>query len=196
MPSSTDNECAACGKTAEDTVFRSLRRCAGCRMCRYCSTDCQVVHWPYHKDACKPAWHGRHRKCDDGSHYETCLELITWTLPGSDVGWGNVILEEQDSLKRKFEVEYGGDEGKFFDYWPQGFRWTCCGVEGSNSYGCYHHGTGRKSCTCDFCKMGQPLPDSIYEEATPSRHGLELSRGPDRRSFVRPTKAMRRSRPL
>lgn len=32
-------------------------------------------------------------------------------------------------------------------------------------------------------RMGKPLPDSIYNERSASRHGLTLRRGPDPRSF-------------
>ncbi|KDQ17573.1 hypothetical protein BOTBODRAFT_29748 [Botryobasidium botryosum FD-172 SS1] len=183
MSSSTDNKCAVCGKVAEETESQALKRCSMCKTRKYCGADCQHADWPTHKNACKPAWHDKHRKCDDGNRHEGRLELITWTLPGSDLGWGNCFAEESDDLKRKFEVEYGGDEEKFFEYWPQGFRWTCCGAEGDNTYGCDHHGAGRKPCTCDFCRMGKPLPDKIYKKKTPSRHGLELPRGPDPRSF-------------
>ena len=34
-----------------------------------------------------------------------------------------------------------------------------------------------------FCRMGKPLPESIYKEKTASRMGLNLPRGPDPRSF-------------
>ncbi|KDQ17582.1 hypothetical protein BOTBODRAFT_29757 [Botryobasidium botryosum FD-172 SS1] len=183
MPSGANSECAICGKTSRETRPLKLKRCSGCRTRIYCDIDCQRVDWPSHKVTCKKKWHDKHRKCDDQSLHEGRLELITWTLPGLDVGWANVYLNEVDDLKHKFEVEFGGDEEKFFEYWPQGFRWTCCGLDGAITYGCDHHGTGKKPCTCDFCRMGQPLPDSIYKEVDPARHGLELPRGPDPRSF-------------
>jgi hypothetical protein len=34
-----------------------------------------------------------------------------------------------------------------------------------------------------FCRMGKPLPDTIYNEKSSSRHGLTLRRGPDPRSY-------------
>ena len=84
------------------------------------------------------------------------LELITWeyTDPeyGYRMGWGNVLYEEAEYLKHKFEVTCGGDPARFFKEWPQGFRWTCCGLDGSTHFGCDHHGSGRKPCTCDFCR--------------------------------------------
>jgi hypothetical protein len=49
------------------------------------------------------------------------------------------------------------------------------------SYGCDHHGTGSKPCTCDFCGMGKPIPDSIYGKNEQACKGLRLSRGPDPR---------------
>lgn len=39
--------CAACGATAG-----LLRKCAGCRMLRYCSDACCSTHWPTHKPEC------------------------------------------------------------------------------------------------------------------------------------------------
>ncbi|KAF7306001.1 hypothetical protein HMN09_00754600 [Mycena chlorophos] len=122
------------------------------------------------------------RKCDDGHLHEGRLELITWDCPEEGLGWGACLKEESDDLKKTFETEYEGDLLKFFDYWPQGFRWTCCGLSGDVNYGCDHHGTGKTPCTCDFCRMGKPLPNSIYLEKTAARHGLKLSRGPDPRS--------------
>ncbi|KAL0960541.1 hypothetical protein HGRIS_005579 [Hohenbuehelia grisea] len=107
---------------------------------------------------------------------------MTWGDPKEGTGWACVFLEEVDDLKRTFNEEYDGDEAKFFEYWPQGFRWTCCGMTGDMSYGCDHHGRGKKPCTCDFCKMGKPLPDRIYFEQCASRKGLDLARGPDPRS--------------
>ncbi|KAI1773578.1 hypothetical protein F4818DRAFT_116554 [Hypoxylon cercidicola] len=73
-------------------------------------------------------------------------------------------------------------------YWPRAFRWTCCGLCGDQRLGCDHHGTGPDPCQCDFCHMGKALPHSVYENDTSERHGLKLSRGPDRRSF-NPAKA-------
>ena len=35
----------------------------------------------------------------------------------------------------------------------------------------------------NFCRMGKPLPDSIYMERSATRMGLNLPRGPDPRSF-------------
>lgn len=68
------------------------------------------------------------------------------------MGWGNVTLEEADYLKRKFEVTCRGDPARFYKEWPQGFRWTCCGLDGSTRFGCDHHGSGSKPCACDFCR--------------------------------------------
>ena len=65
----------------------------------------------------------------------------------------NCIANESDDLRLQFENEYGGDEAKFYKYWPQGFRWTCCGTDAGMAYGCDHHGTGSRPCTCDFCRF-------------------------------------------
>ena len=117
-------------------------------------SECQLADWPAHKRTCGKAsvWYDKHRKCRDGNLHEGKLELITWDNEKEGTGWGNCFKEESDDLRRKFEVEFGGDESKLFEYWPQGFRWTCCGMDGSMDYGCDHHGTGSKPCTCDFCR--------------------------------------------
>ncbi|KAL8671464.1 MAG: hypothetical protein Q9168_004033 [Polycauliona sp. 1 TL-2023] len=103
------------------------------------------------------------------------------------MGWGNVIEAEAEEHKEMFETEMGGDEAKFYEYWPAAFRWTCCGVQGDSRFGCDHHGQGSTPCTCDFCKMGKPIPDGVQDERMKSAggKGLELSRGPDPRSFNR-----------
>jgi hypothetical protein len=88
----------------------------------------------------------------DGNFHEGHLELITWPCPKEGTGWGNCFTEEEADYKRKFEVEFRGDLEKFYGYWPQGFRWTCCGMEGNMDYGCDHHGAGKAPCTCDFCR--------------------------------------------
>jgi hypothetical protein len=45
---SVDGVCDACGSE------RASFRCSGCRMARYCSRECQVAHWPVHRDSCLP----------------------------------------------------------------------------------------------------------------------------------------------
>ena len=118
------------------------------------------------------------------------------------VGFGACCLEECDDLKKAFEIEFEGNLEKFYKYRPHAFRWTCCGMVGDMDYGCDHHGTGSKPCSCDFCRcapqdhqvyqrgltlishrMGKPLPEGIYNEKSASRMGLKLPRGPDPRSF-------------
>jgi len=45
--------CAACGEI-EDLTKSPLRRCAGCKITRYCSVECQRKHWrKRHKKDCK-----------------------------------------------------------------------------------------------------------------------------------------------
>ena len=42
-----DRSCLVCGKEATN-------KCVRCKKARYCSRECQVVHWPKHKSTCKP----------------------------------------------------------------------------------------------------------------------------------------------
>jgi hypothetical protein len=118
--------------------------------------ECQKADWETHKGSCRAKlsllWYDRYRKCKDGGQHDGKLELITWPSPREGFGWGGCFAEESDDLKRKFEVEYGGDEAQFYKHWPQGFRWICCGTDASMKYGCDHHGTGSKPCTCDYCR--------------------------------------------
>ncbi|KAH6890921.1 hypothetical protein BKA70DRAFT_1408699, partial [Coprinopsis sp. MPI-PUGE-AT-0042] len=109
------------------------------------------------------------------------MKKTTRTLDG-----GGVFIEEVEDHKKTFHEKYNGDLKRFFNYWPQGFRWTCCGMGGDQNFGCDHHGAGAKPCTCDFCRMGEPLPDSIYNAVSQSEYGLKLRRGPDPRSRVSP----------
>jgi len=216
--------CAVCHKGEGDTV--SLMQCSRCKTRYYCGksmspfpslksshlalkgSTCQQADWPTHKGSCnKPSakWHDKHRKCQDGSNHEGRLELITWSSQKEGTGWGCCFEEESDDLRRKFETEFNSDEEKMHEYWPQGFRWTCCGTSADMDWGCDHHGSGSRPCTCDFCRFvgigsssrytdvptysfirsGKPLPDSIYNDGSASRMGLQLRRGPDPRSFNR-----------
>ena len=117
-------------------------------------SQCQRADWPTHRSMCGPesVWYDKHRKCMDGRMHEGRLELITWECPQEQTGWGHCLLAEADDLRRTFETRYNSDEERFFGYWPQGFRWTCCGLEGDITYGCDHHGTGSRPCTCDYCR--------------------------------------------
>jgi len=181
--SSAKGCCSVCGKAEEEGAAR-LFRCTGCRARLYCGQGCQKSDWPAHKTACKatPVWYDKHRKCQDGSKHEGRLELITWACPEEETGWGACLTEESDDLRRKFETEFNSDLEKFHEYWPQGMRWSCCGLASDIPYGCDHHGSGSRPCTCDYCRGGEPLPDSIYHEKTASRMNLNLRRGPDPRS--------------
>ena len=109
------------------------------------------------------------------------------------LGWGACFAEESGDLKQKFEVEYGGDEARSYKHCLQGFRWTCRGTDASIKYGCDHHGTGLKPCTCDYCRCVWvsflPLlwslsfcqgrenhyPIASTRNRSQSRHGLNLS---------------------
>ncbi len=46
-----DAVCASCGKAAVDDV--KLKICTACKLVKYCSVECQKIHRPQHKKACK-----------------------------------------------------------------------------------------------------------------------------------------------
>ncbi|TFK99195.1 hypothetical protein BDV98DRAFT_511234, partial [Pterulicium gracile] len=148
--------------------------------------ECQLADWSAHKAGCAP-WYDKHRKCDDRSEHFGKLELIIWTGvdDGDKLGFGCVYEDEADDLKHRFETEFNSDLEKFFEERPMGYRWTCYGMVGDMTYGCDHHGTGPKPCTCDYCRGGKRLPNHIYNDPHPSRKGLKLPRGPDPR-YARP----------
>ncbi|CAG8949196.1 hypothetical protein HYFRA_00004819 [Hymenoscyphus fraxineus] len=175
----TTVNCSVCSSTTS-----TLKKCGKCKEVCYCSIECQKKAWPAHRRYCGGAWWdtAKMRKNEDKSLHYGKLELVTWTT--GEFGWGNTYVEEED-LKNKFEDEFQSDEKQLFDYWPSAFRWTCCGNDASQTFGCDHHGTGPKPCTCDFCRMGKPLTDSIFESTSKKQHavGLNLVKGPDPRSY-------------
>lgn len=193
------HEQARCLDTRTLTQSGALS-CTELARCR----DCQAAHWKAHKKRCiqgKPrhpilAWQDRFRKCDDGNRHFGTLDLITWDgidpdCEDMELGWGGVVREEAAEHKEKFEKEYGSDKGKFCEYWPGAFRWTCCGMRAIEGWaGCDHHGhpDAPSPCTCDFCKAGRPLSDRIHNKRVRSQaaQGLALRRGPDpnARGFV------------
>ena len=174
--------CKTCGKGQTDPSVK-LRKCSKCRGSAYCSkrqssgplmyclptrcfqgVDCQRKDWPAHKRLCG-GWYDKYRKCQDGAKHEGQLELITWVCEEDQVGFGACWLDECDDLKETFETEFEGNLEEFYEYRPHAFRWTCCGMAGSNKYGCDHHGTGSKPCSCDFCRRvrgdHRPLPHML-----------------------------------
>ncbi|KAI0036881.1 hypothetical protein K488DRAFT_26962, partial [Vararia minispora EC-137] len=163
-------------------------RCSKCKLAFYCGSACQKKDWKAHKKVCDdlitspPPWYYKHSWNRDCGRHEGELELITWDCRAEGTGWGHCCREESASLKRKFENQFDGNLERFYNYWPQAFRWKCCGMDASMDSGCDHHGTGSKPCTCDFCRGGKPLPDRIYKDPSASRMGLALPRGPDPRS--------------
>ncbi|KAF5362620.1 hypothetical protein D9758_009604 [Tetrapyrgos nigripes] len=49
LPRQGKKSCFQCGK---DEV--ALKNCSRCQVARYCSTECQKMHWPTHKQQCQP----------------------------------------------------------------------------------------------------------------------------------------------
>ncbi|KAH8079697.1 hypothetical protein HD553DRAFT_326416 [Filobasidium floriforme] len=41
------------GKQKEEEEEKGLKRCTGCKVVRYCSTDCQTADWPSHAQECR-----------------------------------------------------------------------------------------------------------------------------------------------
>ena len=118
---------------------------------RFEGVECQREDWPAHRKLCG-GWYEQYRKCQDGAKHEGQLELISWVCEEEGTGWGACCFRDCDDLKERFETEFEGDLAKFYKYRPHAFRWTCCGMEGDMFYGCDHHGTGSKPCSCDFCR--------------------------------------------
>ncbi|GFH52352.1 hypothetical protein CTEN210_08827 [Chaetoceros tenuissimus] len=44
--------CTNCGKSGKD-LGCNMRVCSKCKKSHYCSRECQVAHWPMHKEICK-----------------------------------------------------------------------------------------------------------------------------------------------
>lgn len=61
------------------------------------------------------------------------VEFIAWdgtSEIGGALGWGSGIKCESEDMK-KYEDEFSGGDSKLFNYWPQAYRWTCCGMDAS-----------------------------------------------------------------
>lgn len=177
-------------------------KCGGCKGALepavYCCTGCQKAHWSVHKNVCpsrigakKPnenaAWEDPYRKASDGSYHMGKLELVTWEFEDEDgdkLGWGGCLINESEELKAQYEGEMNFSKKKLIKKWENAFRWTCCGMSGSEGiHGCDHHGdlSNPRPCTCDYCRSGRGLPDELMKVST-HRHGLtSLRRGPDPR---------------
>lgn len=48
-----------------------------------------------------------------------CVRGAGKTDDGEKMGWGAVVIEEAEDHKRSFYNEYGGDQERFFEWWPQ-----------------------------------------------------------------------------
>ncbi|KZT67283.1 hypothetical protein DAEQUDRAFT_729322 [Daedalea quercina L-15889] len=71
-------------------------------------------------------------------------------------GLGQRLPREAEHLRREFEVDCKGKKSLFFKRWPQGFRWTCCDLDGETNYGCDHRGGGSKPCTWRLVPVSGP----------------------------------------
>ncbi|EPE24265.1 hypothetical protein GLAREA_08116 [Glarea lozoyensis ATCC 20868] len=117
----------------------------------------------------------KHRKCEDGGRHSGSLEVVTWETPEQGLGWGATEADESPSLKAEFEEEMKCNFEKFYEAWPMGFRWTCCGNPGDYKWGCDHH--FYPGCRCDNCRFGYRLPAGFLDERNKSPHAKGLSLG-------------------
>ena len=134
--------------------------------------------------AMEPGWWDQHRRGEDGSVHFGKLELMTWRCMeegyDEELGFAGFVASEEEETRRNFQEKFGGDEAKYFAYKPDGFHWTCCGVDASTGeYGCDHHGDPRAPgpCRCDFCRAGRPLDDGAWRRklASQAARGLEAT---------------------
>ncbi|EIN13012.1 hypothetical protein PUNSTDRAFT_82541 [Punctularia strigosozonata HHB-11173 SS5] len=158
------SQCFNCRK---ESMTKDLKRCARCRGALYCNADCQKNDWSNHKELCgeSSSWMDKYRGCRDGSLHEGKLELMTWEYieptTKERMGWGNVVIEGAEYMKKVLREECNGKLSRLFKKRPEAFRWTCCGTDAGMNFGCDHHGTGSRPCTCDFCRMGKALPNKM-----------------------------------
>ena len=90
-----------------------------------------------------------------GGHGMGQSDLRGSRLPEDEIrGMHAAFIVQTHDLKRPrpVKVQFEGDEKKLFAYWPQAFRWTCCGMGAEHRYGCDHNGRGSRPCSCDFCR--------------------------------------------
>lgn len=75
-------------------------------------------------------WYDRYRHGLGGFH-PGVLELITEERDNPDtgerMGWGNCLVEEGPELRHKYVVEFGCDDSKLFEEWPQAYRYVWAG---------------------------------------------------------------------
>lgn len=95
--------------------------------------SCQNADGPSHKATCsilhalEVKWYDHHRHGMSGFH-PGALELITEErvepITGERLGWGNCLVEEGPELRRKYEEDFGRDDSKLFEEWPQAYRYV------------------------------------------------------------------------
>ncbi len=108
--------CASCGKAAADDI--TLKFCTACKLVKYCSVECQKIHRPQHKKACKKR--AAEIRDDnlftqpDGTHLGECpicclpLPLDIWALNSccckyicKGCSYANDLREEEQGLEQR-----------------------------------------------------------------------------------------------
>lgn len=97
----------------ENAQSTHLSECAACRQTRYCCRDCQLAHWPSHKEACKAAKKAREQR-EEEQRLRVLQALEELNLkPG---GVSNSVAEESTDLNDKKIAVTAIEEGDSNEY--------------------------------------------------------------------------------
>jgi len=78
------NTCSALDCDKVDAIGKQFKRCSGCKMALYCSTECQRNHWQNgHKENCKPK-HAAAKESKDGKSKANAVPVKPETKSSND----------------------------------------------------------------------------------------------------------------